>query len=273
METTNPLLTPDQALTQNLAKLTNLKEQGGLEPLIEQLRDSLDREQFAKLFQTDGRIACIDDRILGAGERVAGSTALLTDLEREQYIQAIQDAGLTPQMTWHKNCGAMALKYRQMHHLTPEAPLSPEEVDQSAELFAAEMAEKFHIPLWGEIKQDGPEWRGPLDWHPSSSVAISVGNPRQTLQAGLIDALPQAFSIKTNDFELALRDLDLALAIMRGGHGLGRPLLDGPGQRIGVFLMTETQSQLNQYLDILHKRLPDPEIWIDGLVATSEASL
>lgn len=160
----------------------------------------------------DRTLKCMDERTPG-GIHLAGAGILLGMDKSVEFVKKAK----VDKVTWHKECGAVALYLKKKGGKPTEA-----EVDKEAKKFANELAEKAGIEVGEEIMQ------GETSFHAARAIYFDA-----TGEFNITRELPVGFVISRAylDKEYASEELKIVVSIAFGDHGFAellsveRPLL------------------------------------------------
>ena len=159
--------------------------------------------------QSGGRaLGCMDEGEINAQAHTAGSGILLGINEATEMFTA---KGLTGIFS-HELCGAANLHAQVLGR--------PQDADQMAREFSQELARRLHIPYLGHTPAS--VLNRPTSGHDARIVYVdTTGNFNYAAVANII---PKGFQISAGGLltpEQTLSDVNLAMDIILGSHGLG----------------------------------------------------
>lgn len=214
-------------------------------------RYAKDLPNLKKAFETRENCVCCIDEGTPEGGHVAGSGILMDQDELEEYYRQTKP----DEITSHDGCGAAKI-YDESQDIPSENP------DEAGRLWAQELAEKLGIKH-RHISAD--EMKRPKEGHFARTVYYDLTGH---FNYSAVEGLPAGFTISRKFItpHYALQEVDVALNIAFGEHGLGDKISEDKPFYLVVVAENEEQLDLTkQELDKLSHSHGD-KIKVDGFI-------
>lgn len=225
---------------------------GGVEAYIQR-----EVSDIREAFQLKDRCArCIDERTVG-GIHLAGCGILLG---KERAVEILRAAGVDS-VSSHSGCGAATLAY---DNLPPEGKATYPDAQSYAIAWTKELAEQLGVPY--KHFEVEPEFH---------FARVIYYDGTGTFDPSAVSTLPRGFMVsrKYLDTKDALYDLNLAVEIALGPHGVGDRVQGEGTQLLIIPIGTADDPKLS--LDALMREIGEMKeeykgkIKVDGFTASS----
>lgn len=215
-------------------------------------------ELDAAFEEVEVTITCMDEGVMiGSGEdevSIAGSTVLLSDEELDAFVTRLRKLGKRiKKVTYHEGCGACALCCKHKE----EAALK----NGNAKKFDAEtLGKDAAAKLMRKLGMEGEPERIGFDHmdreshiHPARAAVVDGSGFMNPCK---LTNFPSAFEISAYcypDIQNVVEDLDIAIGIAFGEHGMGKDRFDSRkgGEKFAVVVVEHpTDKDFNRRLDL-----------------------